>query len=84
MKWSEGRVSLFGHHSKAGKRRLERRQEPVSHHRTNRNSQGTDVDEEVPKGSPGLDLGKRVTSEGDALHVVEREIEVDSQESSRR
>ena len=84
MKWSEGRVSLFGKHSQAGKRRQERRQVPASHHRITRTSEGTDVDEEIPKGSPELDLGKQVTSEDNHLHVVSREIEVDGQESSRR
>lgn len=81
MKWSEGRVALFGHHSQAGKRRQERRQLPAPQ---NRLSENTAVEEEIPKGSPELALGKQLTSEDGPLQVTEREIEVDDEQSSRR
>lgn len=80
MKWSEGRVSLIGHHSQAGKRRLERRERAPA---VNRVSEITAAEEEVPKGSPDLSVGKQLSSDEGQLHVSEREIDVDESESRR-
>lgn len=73
MRWSEGRVALLGKHSKAGKERMERQQ--VQNNL--RDSSLTAVDEEIPKGSPGLDLSNKITSHSDGLQVSSREIQVD-------
>lgn len=81
MKWSEGRVSLFGHQSQAGKRRQERRQLPVPQNAYNDSSA---AEEEIPKGSPELSTGKQLTSGDGPLQVTEREIEADGEEGSRR
>lgn len=86
MKWSEGRVSFFGKESKAGQRRLERRaaannagiQTSGSVLRNNDMTAVNDdgIDEEIPKGSPGFEEGRKVVSNEVGLDVVEREIEV--------
>ncbi|KAK9896518.1 iron permease FTR1 [Cystobasidium minutum MCA 4210] len=72
MRWSEGRVAVLGKHSKVGKERLERQQVRST---TVRDSNTTAVEEDIPKGSPGLDADKRISpSNSDDLHVTSREI----------
>lgn len=83
MKWSEGRVSLFGRDSQAGKRRRDRRQTCIPQERV---IEPDAVEEEIPKGSQGspeLALGKQLTSEDGRAQVTESGIEIDEGDVGR-